>query len=438
MRYKPNKLALIGPALFFCVGAIAIGPALGQAKEIRFEDVRVVGNQRMSGQEVLDLCDAGNKTAFDDVALQELVACLGKSGKFKNVALRTEGMDLLIEVGEKPNYTGFFDISASVDTERGASVLLEVQDRDLFDKGFEGDFILEAAREEQSAGATFSNPNFFNRNWRAGVALSYNNVDYDDQSFSYRRASLSAFLGVPLDSRQDLSFRAGLRADELYDVAITASPILQREAGKRSSPFVSVDYDATFLPSSLPQSRFEIQASQVFAGVGQDYFFSATRVRGSAATVAIPDRLNLSLRVEGGHIHSNPGKGLRVLDRFQLGGESLRGFAPRGIGPSDGGDRLGGTSYAAASLETRSPLWSIGTTQIEGGVFADVGSVWSLKDRAGFVDPVNDTLKVRGSVGMALTANISDVPITMYYAKPLQSAPGDKLQSFGLSLTSKF
>jgi outer membrane protein insertion porin family len=438
MFYKPKVLTLIGPSILCCAAAASGQAAFGQSGALRFDEVRVVGNERMSGQEVLDLCDAGNKNSFDDVALQELVACLGKSGRFKDVALRTEGRALLIEVSEAPNYTGFLDIGTSLDTERGASVRLEVQDNDLFDRGIEGGVILDAAPEEQSASATLSNPDFQGRGWRAGVTLSYNNVNYDDQSFSYRSAALFAFLGVHLNGRQDLTFRAGLQADEMYEVALTASPILQAEAGKRNSPFLAIDYDAVFLPSGLPQSRFELHASQIFSGVGKDHFFSSTQIRAGAATIVVPDRLNISVSVEGGHIESNGGEGPRLMDRFQLGGESLRGFAPRGIGPADGGDQLGGTSYAAMSLETRSPLWTVGATQIEGGFFADLGSIWGLDDRVGFVNPVNDALEVRSSAGVSLTANIGSVPVTMYYAEPLHNAPDDKLQSFGLSLTTKF
>lgn len=438
MRSKTYAGPLSGAVIVACAVGLMGHVAFAQSNPIRFDDVRVVGNQRMSEQDVLDLCTVSSSRSYDDAALQEIVSCLGQSGRFRDVSLRTEGRDLLIDVSEAPNYRGFLDVSLSVDTERGLSGRLEIQDRNLFDRGLEGSFVLDAAREEQSVSATLANLDLWERGWRGGVTLSYQNVNYADQSFSYRRGVLASFLTVPLSERQGVTFRAGVQADELYDIALSASPILQTEAGKRTSPFVGFDYDAVFLPGTMPQSRFEIQASQIFLGIGQDHLFSSTRLRAQAATVAIPDRLNLSLSLEGGHIASIGSAGPSSLDRFQLGGASLRGFAPRGIGPSDGNDRLGGTSYAVASFETRSPLFSIGTTQIEGGVFGEVGSVWGLKDRAGFVDPVDDSLNIRGSAGVSLTTNIGNVPVSLYYAEPIRSAPGDRLQAFGLSLSSRF
>lgn len=437
MKRNPHWLTY-GSVSFLFVFSFSSDQAFGQAGIYRFDDVRVVGNERMTSDEVLELCNEASLQSFDDAGLQRLVDCLGGSGKFKSVSLKTEGRDLVVQVSEAPSYTGFFDISASVDTERGASVRLELQDRDLFDRGLEGGFVLDLAQEEQSANASLADPDFLERGWRAGMSLGYNNVNYDDQSISYRRAVVSGFLGVPLDDRQELTFSLGFQSDEVYDVLPTASPILQRETGRRDAPFLALEYDAVFLPVGNPQTRLELKASQAFSGLGEDYFQSATRIRANVTAVAVPDRLNVSISVEGGHVESRGTAGPRVLDRFQLGGAALRGFAPRGVGPSDGGDHLGGESFAVASVETRSPLWSIGTTQIAGGMFAEAGSVWGLSDRVGFENPVDDAAKLRGSVGLSLTATIGRVPITMYYAKPVQSEASDKTQAFGLSMSSKF
>lgn len=438
MKRRSTKMALMGSSVVLSLTFAFGPPAFGQSRTVTFDAVRVSGNERMAQDEVLSLCGLEARRSFSETDLQAAVNCLGESGRFRAVTVQTEGRDLVVQVDEAPNYTGFFDISASVDTERGASAKLEVQDRDLFDRGIEGGFVLDVAREEQTASASLANPNFLGRDWRAGISLGYSDVDYDDQSFSYKRATLAAFLGVPLSDQQVLTFRAGLQADELYDVSALTSPILQREAGKRSAPFLAIDYEAVFLREGPAEARFEFQASQVFSGIGEDYSLSSTRLRAKASAVAIPDRLSVSLSIEGGHLQANGAVGPTVLNRFQLGGATLRGFAPRGIGPTDGGDRLGGTDYAVASIETRSPLFSLGSTQIEGGVFAEAGSVWGLTDRAGFVSPVDDAAEIRSSAGVSVTANIGNIPVTMYYAKPVQSLATDKLQSFGLSLTSKF
>jgi outer membrane protein insertion porin family len=438
MRSRTYSAPIAGAVVILCAVTMTGHLALAQTNSLRFDDIRVVGNERMSDSEVLELCDISASQSYDDAALQQLVNCLGQTGRFKEISLRTEGRDLLIDVNEAPRFIGFLDISVSADTERGLSAKLEIEDRDLFGSGLEGNLALEVAREEQSASATLSNADFMGRGWRGGLSLSYQNVNYDDQRFSYRRGSLSSFLTVPINEDQGITFRTGVQADELYNLALAASPILQREAGKRISPFVAMDYRGVFLPAAMPQSRFEMQASQVFFGIGQDHLFSSTRLRGQAAAVAIPDRLNVSLSLEGGHIANIGNAGPSVLDRFQLGGASLRGFAPRGIGPTDGNDRLGGTNYAVSSFETRSPLFALGQSQIAGGVFAEVGSVWGLNDRAGFIDPVDDSLNIRASAGVSLTTNIGNVPVSLYYAEPIRSAPRDRLQSFGLSLSSRF
>lgn len=409
-----------------------------QTGPVRFNDIRVAGNERLTQAEVLDLCEITAERSYNSESLQAMVGCLGESGRFRDVGLSAEGGDLIITVDEAPNYTGFFDISVSADTDRGVSGRLEVQDRDLFDRGLIGGFEIEAAQEEQSARATLANPDLWGRGWTGGVTLSFQNVAYDDQNYSYRRGMLAGFLEMPLAEQQSLTFRVGLQGDEMFDIAATASPILQREEGERVSLFVSLGYDAVFLPESRPNTRFELQVSQAFVGLGEDYLFSTTLLRAQAATAVIPDRLNLSFGLEAGHIESLGEDGPQALDRFQLGGASFRGFAPRGVGPSDGGERLGGTSYAVASFDTNTPLAQFGQVQVEGGVFVDVGAVWGLADTAGFANPVDDGLQWRSTFGVSVTANIGSVPVTLYYAEPIRSAPGDNLQQFGLSLQTRF
>lgn len=416
-------------------GVTTVGAQTGP---VRFNDIRVAGNERLTQAEVLELCEITAERSYNNESLEAMVGCLGESGRFRDISLGTEGRDLIITVDEAPQYTGFLDVSVSADTDRGVSARLEVQDRDLFDRGLLGGFEIEAAQEEQSAQATLANPDLWGRGWTGGVTLSFQNVDYDDQSYSYRRGVLAGFLEMPLAEQQTLTFRAGLQGDEMFDIAATASPILQREEGQRVSPFVSLGYDGVFLPEAMPNTRFELQASQAFVGLGEDHVFSNTRVRGRAATAAIPDRLNLGFALEAGHVESLGDEGPRALDRFNLGGASFRGFAPRGIGPADGGERLGGTSYAVASFDTNTPLAQFGQVQVEGGVFVDVGAVWGLEDTAGFADPVDDSLQWRSTAGVSVTANIGDVPVTLYYAEPIRSAPGDSLQEFGLTLRARF
>ena len=67
------------------------------------------------------------------------------------------------------------------------------------------------------------------------------------------------------------------------------------------------------------------------------------------------------------------------MDDFFKGGETIRGFAPSGLGPRDPvtGYPLGGKSFWATTAEVRFPLPFVPDDLGFGGaIFADAGSLW--------------------------------------------------------------
>ena len=76
-----------------------------------------------------------------------------------------------------------------------------------------------------------------------------------------------------------------------------------------------------------------------------------------------------------------------VNDRFFLSSRKMRGFSPGGIGPrecpnkqctSSSNDALGGENFAVARFEAEFPLGLPEEYGISGGLFYDVGNLWSL------------------------------------------------------------
>ena len=80
----------------------------------------------------------------------------------------------------------------------------------------------------------------------------------------------------------------------------------------------------------------------------------------------------------------------RVTDRYFMGSQVMRGFAPNGIGPRDDttGDALGGNRFAVARLEALFPIGLPEEYGISGGLFYDAGSLWDI----GITPPVGTTV----------------------------------------------
>ena len=73
------------------------------------------------------------------------------------------------------------------------------------------------------------------------------------------------------------------------------------------------------------------------------------------------------------------GQGVRVVDAFYKGGETIPGFASAGLGPRDAttGDALGATTFYSATTELRYPLPFVPQDLgLSGAVYTAVGSAF--------------------------------------------------------------
>jgi outer membrane protein insertion porin family len=418
-------------ALMMVLGGFAWSQPAGG---VQFSGIDVRGNTRLSDAEVQALCGLDVSRTYQSADLKAAMQCLGESEEYKAVSFDTEGRALIVNVEEAPQYTGLLDVSVTADTDRGLSGRIFIEDRDLFDQGLRASGELEVSREEKTLDLGLVDPNLFGWGYEGGIALSYGQYAYDEATYKFDRLTAAPFIRVPLSENQALTFRAGVQLDEVYDINPATSPILLSESGKRTSPFVSLQYTGLFEPNTAWPTRIGVDASQTFLGLGEDQLSSITKARVRMLSEVVPDRLSFALELEGGHIESLDGEATRVVDRFFLGGSKFRGFAPRGLGPIDGGHFLGGNTYAVIRAETNSPITTIAGAAISGGVFTDIGAVWGLNNTAGF----NDDAQLRASVGLSVTIQIGEVPLNLYYAHPLEREVQDDTQSFGLAISTKF
>ena len=80
----------------------------------------------------------------------------------------------------------------------------------------------------------------------------------------------------------------------------------------------------------------------------------------------------------------------RIIDRFFLGGDNLRGFETAGAGPHAvvGGDTLGGRMIWTQSTEMRFPLPVSPDLGLTGRFFVDVGSLSQAASRTRTGTPI--------------------------------------------------
>ena len=109
----------------------------------------------------------------------------------------------------------------------------------------------------------------------------------------------------------------------------------------------------------------------------------------------------LSASGKTGHV-LGLGEDVEIADRFFLGGNNLRGFASAGVGPRDKStkDSLGGEWIYHGGIELTMPLGLPDEFGINGRLFTDVGSLFTVSpSSSNVIDSANPRASVGGGIG---------------------------------------
>ena len=117
-----------------------------------------------------------------------------------------------------------------------------------------------------------------------------------------------------------------------------------------------------------------------------------------------------------------------------MGRNNLRGFNVRRVGPKDGDDWIGGNYTAGASFETHLPNLLPESYRTDISLFLDAGNVWGVD----FSDSVEDSNKIRSSVGIGANMFTTVGPLSFVLAQSITKAKLDETETFNFRLGTSF
>ena len=125
---------------------------------------------------------------------------------------------------------------------------------------------------------------------------------------------------------------------------------------------------------------------------------------------------------------------MRITSRLYLPSNRLRGFKTSRVGPKDGENWIGGNYTTALGFEAQLPNLLPEATKTDVSAFLDTGNVWSVD----YSDTLDDTNKIRSSIGVA--ANVYTVigPLSFIYAQDLTKAGSDETEAFNFRIGTSF
>jgi outer membrane protein insertion porin family len=125
---------------------------------------------------------------------------------------------------------------------------------------------------------------------------------------------------------------------------------------------------------------------------------------------------------------------VRLTNRLFLPAKKLRGFNTRKTGPKDGKDWVGGNYTSALNAEAALPNLLPESYRTDFTFFFDTANAWDVD----YSDTLDDTNKIRSSVGLGAQVWTPVGPLSWTFAQNLSKAATDETQTFNFRLGTSF
>ena len=422
-------------------GVIDISFELEEGPRVFVERINVTGNVRTLDEVVRREFRVVEGDAFNSAKVRKSIKNIEELDFFTKVDVQqVEGSaedKAVINVDVQEKSTGSLSIGAGFSTSTGPLVEFSIRERNLLGKGQDLSLSTRISQRQSTINLSFTEPYFMSRSVAAGFDVYHTTTDQQSSSsYDSEQTGLNLRFGYPITSRLRQTWVYTIKTSQVTNVKDTASIFIKEQAGDKtlSSLGHGISYDR--LNSRItPTEGYFVRMNNVLAGLGGDSHFLRNSVAGGTYH-PIADGWILSAKANAGVI-VGLGKDVSLLDRFFLGGDSLRGFANSGVGPRDSTtqDSLGGEITYGGALEVSVPLGLPQELGISGKVFSDFGTVTEVKPSAtNIVD--TGSLRVSSGVGVAWVSPLG--PISLDFAKALVKESHDEIEVMRVNFGTKF
>jgi len=435
-----------------------------EGPQVYVERIEIVGNVRTLDKVIRREMRLVEGDAFNANKLQRSKERLKNLGFFKKVETNTaQGSSpdktvVTVEVEEQS--TGELSLGLGFSTTDGPLADITLRERNFLGRGEDLRIGTVVSFRSQQIDLSFTEPYFLDSNIAAGwdlfeiktspTASFFSGTTPAYQQFSYG-GSLRAGYQLTDCLRQTLKYTA--RSDEITDVQSDAALFIQLQQGTHTTSEIGqvLLYDRRD-DRINPTSGYYASVGDDFAGVGFGIDYVRNKVNAGYYYPVAPGWV-LGLTGEAGDIFGWNGEQVLLQDRFFVGGDNLRGFAPAGIGPRDtvSQDALGGNKYYTGSVTLGVPLGLPKELGMSGRVWSDFGSLWGndqknqnftaaelASEPGGATPQIADNPAIRVSAGVGLTWVSPVGPVRLDLGLPIKRESYDKSQFFRVSFGTKF
>jgi len=341
--------------------------------------------------------------------------------------------------------TGEFTIGGGFSTDAGLLADIGLRERNLVGSGVDARINLTLAQRRSQVDISVTDPQFLERNLAAGADVFLVQRDLRDTSgYQERRAGFALRMGYEINEHLRQSWAYSLVDRDLYDVDQFVSRFIREQEGRTllSQFSTTLTYDRRD-SRVQPRDGYVVRVGADWAGLGGDVSYVRFRADGQyyipfERLLGDPEYV-LVLAAGGGYLAPYGDRDSRIVDRFFLGGENLRGFALGGAGPRDvsTNDSLGGQVLWTSSAEFRFPLPIPSELGFIGRAFVDVGSLSGLPNSVSGPE-VRDDSSPRVGMGVGISWRSPIGLINIDLAQAVVKKDYDETQVFRLGFGTRF
>lgn len=303
---------------------------------------------------------------------------------------------------------------------------------------------IKTGSENRQFKIDFSEPWVFNRKIRMGFGLFHTESEIADD-FEERRNGLYTRIGKEFAKNLEGFLTYNFSKINISDIQTNVSPAIKEQEGKNTVSSIVNDWiydsrDNRFFTTEGMYLKTSLSVAGSLLGGNQDFYKSEFEVKNYKKMFEFGAGKNihvLSSRFRFGYTEKyGKSSTVPIFERFFVGGlGSVRGFEDRSLGPIEihNGERfeIGGNFLSMFNLEYNIP---ISEKTFRAVIFYDQGNAFRSVSDFSFDE-------LRSSVGLGLRIQLDmlgPTPISLDFAKPISSKPGDELESFSFNFGNFF
>ena len=414
---------------------------IDEGPRVYVQRINIVGNTRTLDKVLRREFRLVEGDAFNAAKIRRSRQRIQNLGFFETVGVDTEPGDgpdqSVITVSVEEKSTGELSFGAGISSLDGVLGDISITERNLLGRGQSLRLGMTISTRRQEIDLSFTEPYFLDRNLLAGFDLFRKTADLQDvSSFDQETVGGRVRMGYTLAEDLRHTLRYTLQRDEISDVDASASRFIREQDGTTTTSSFGHTLSYDVRDSRLePSEGFVIRLGQELAGIGGDVkYLKHTFDYGYYYPVG--GGWVASAQIREGYIFGID-QDVRINNRFFLGGSSLRGFEPGGVGPRDlvTDDSLGGNLFYAATADLSFPLNVTKELRLTGSFFTDIGSLTKIDDSG---SEIADSGDPRVSIGVGFGYRSPLGPIRVDFAQAVVKESFDETEGFRFSFGTRF